>query len=818
MVGSSLFLKMVSGQSWPRTCSHSFVFLFDASFFLPRCRPDGPPPGAITNSSETTFAAGTVAAFALAGVLFAIISTIGLFFVWRKHNRRRNHLQSGTWNDKNYAVFNSKPGYGGSLRNSWRFTRRTRASSDFASFGAKGETMTLESGAYSRMEGAKSLKSESNVWQREAVEGSVRGISLPVLSKHPAESEFATSPESKHPYSVYDPTSRSAEMKNSLSSTVQDDMDLTSVALANLKNKGKARQITGADSMVEESRVETGSRLSFSPNDLLHGLHLRMSSGKNFSRIKPSQGSVSLSLHPSASPVPGQPGRLRHSYLSSFHAASNPSTRKRESQRPTSPTETLPSVPRSVSDSNSNTIMSDYRQGSRRFLLEDQTELDERDERGEDLDSIDPLPPPPHVYRNQGNLGTVPNSFSLRQVVRSLSPRISQMGMEGNQYSNPSMDHSYPETVAEEQSVLEEDQLLVIKAPTVRDSLSSVQFATTATPSLAPLSFPTPAVPPDKQDEDDIGGLPTQSELDGSKLSPILPSLKRTSPFNIRFDWQSERQSRRVSESSRLRVPHFESREDFVQGTSRSRFRLTPLTMTSMRSYAPSQESTTPDVITSFLDFTNSSEDSSVRTNSFSIQSIKSRIFGDSSTQSVKRGGRMAELKSRWSDTTSSTRRRDSSREGTLPSSSVDKSSRRKTFHNTSTITPPAIYVTSEMDPTKVTRPAPQRESDSTQFSTENPTHVHPVLSDVDSHRDSLPSQRTQPLVPPPPLQVDRTTTTTTSGSEESTSISRIGWTTSESSNQFHARLLLANSRYPALPEGTDEASTSSVYLPNPPS
>lgn len=765
-----------------------------------------PDPG--SKPPDAPLSGGTVAAFALAGILFAIITTLVLFLLWRKRNRKR----PSTWDDKKYAVYNPKPGYGGSSRNSWRFRRRTQASSDFASFGAKGETMTLESGlGGARLEGSTSLRSGGNEfsqWQHEAVEGTAQHISLPILFKNSIESEFAPSPEpmspeSKHPYSVYDPIynrDRSAEMRRGSLST-QDDIDLTSVALANLKNKGKARQITGAGSTMEDSLFKSESRHSFSPNDLLQGLHLKMSGGKNSSRIKTSQRSVSLSLNPPTYPEPRN--RFRNSFLSSFHAASNPSARgQRESQRSpcNTPTETLPSVPRSVSDSNSNTIMPHYRQSiSRRYLLDDQPELDES-WTDEDLDSGEPLPPPPHAYRNQGigrdrgSQSVLPNSLS--QVVRSLSPRISEMGMD---YNNSNIDHFYPETLAEDQSILEEGHLLTVKAPSTPsvtgDSLSSVQFA------------PPPL--PSRLAETRIVGPSTQAELDGTKLSPILPSVKRTSPFNIRFDWQSEHQSKRVSESSRLRVPNFDSREEFVQGgASRNRFRLTPLTMMthspSMQSEAPSQVST--DIVTSFLDFTNSSEDSSTRTNSFSTQSRGSRVFGDpQSTQ----GSRMAKVRSRWSDTTASTRRRDSSREGSgIPSSLVDKSSRRKTYYS---MIPPSIYVTSEIENQSTTKvPLAQRESDSTQFSTENPIHVHPSINpDVDSHRDSLPPSQRSPL--------DTTTLFRTGGSDESSATTSARWSTESSSNQFHTRLLLA-SRYPPLPEGTDEASTTnSVHPPQSP-
>lgn len=298
----------------------------------------------------------------------------------------------------------------------------------------------------------------------------------------------------------------------------------------------------------------------------------------------------------------------------------------------------------------------------------------------------------------------------------------------------------------------------------------------------------------DRQGKDDIVvDRSTHAKLNKTKLSSILPSLKRTSPFNIKFDWQSEREtirhpSKRASCSSKLRVPNFDSREDLVQGSPRNRFRLTTSTInhpTNTLPYAPSQMST--DIVTSFLDFT--SEDSSIRTHPLSAPS-ECRTFGEPPASTGSSPGRMAELKSRWSDTTASTRQRDSSlREGNS-SLSTDKSSRRK-IHHSSMITP-SIYVTSEIPPKTPGR----RKSDSTLFSTENPLHVHPSFSDT----DSLPSH----LSPDALFRA--------SGSDESSGGAHSRRTT-DSSNQFHTRLLLA-SRYPPLPEGTDEASTSSVVFP----
>lgn len=701
------------------------------------------------------------------------------------------------------------PGIDGSQRSSWPFGRRTRTSYDIASYGAKVDTMTLESGLDAVLEVTKSPRSGRNgvsLWQTEAADGNSEAISLPILFKHSAN-ERARSPEveefePKHPYSTHSPTYHWDGAADPKETSTQADKDLETVALANLRNKGKARQITGAASMTEEMSIES-ERLSWSPN-LLQGLHIKMNS---WSRTKTPQGSVSLSLNPSTSSVRGHSRLCRNSdidRLSSFQAASNPSIRP--GPRPFSPknispdstkTPSLPSFPRSVSDSN--TITDHPRQNSRRHLLE---ELDEGREKDEEKIDYEPLPPPPpHAYRNtRDSIGvrqSVPNSLSLYQVALSLSPRVSGVDPDGNHYTNPGI---YAETLTEEQ---DEEQSLSA-GPSGRHVQSPVHLSTPVVHSAT--LVPPSETPIDGQGQDDTNHLSTEAKLDTTKLGSILPSLRRTSPFNIKFDWQSERESirhpskksRRASESSKLRTPIIDSHEDVVQGTSRSRFRLSPSTINhpaSMFSYAPSQMST--DVVTSFLDFTNSSEDSSIRIHPLSAQS-ESRTFGEPSVppaSSNSRRGPMAELKSRWSDTTASTRRRDSSsREGNT-SSSTDKSSRQK-IHHRSIITP-SIYVTSEI-PSK--KPG-QRKSDSTQFSTENPLHVHPSLSDT----DSLPSHR----------HVAPDTLFRASGSDESSAGTNSRRTT-DSSNQFHTRLLLA-SRYPPLPEGTDEASTSSVVFPQPP-
>lgn len=790
MVGRSPFLKMVSGHL-SLLQGKCFIFCqFDFVYKLSQCRSDTPTTKALPSPSATRLAGGTIASFALAGILFAIISAAGLFYCFIL-KKRRGSLQSTKWDDQRYMVSNASPGSAASLRSSWALGRRTQTSYDIASYGVKGDTMTLESGT--RLEGSKASRRGKNgfrIWRREVVEGTTHDISLPILFKHP-DSDFAMSsevesPDSKHPYLSYNPVcpwEKFVETKKNPSST-GDDAELKSVALANLKNKGKARQLTGAASTMEEHPADSGSRRSLSPN-LLRGLHVRMSSRKTWSTIKTRQGSLNLSLNPSTSPPPRRYRNSDLDRLSSFEAASNPSPLPRDNPQSTTSqksteTPSVFSVPRSVSDSISNTITPGNQRNSRRYLLDDHTAFDESFEQHEG----EPLPQSPHAYRNQGSDGPViPNSFSFGQVVHSLSPRISEIPADDTRYSNLDMHPFDAEGRSEEQPTLEEAQLMNVEAS------SSPSGGDDSSSSLQIFSNVVDAPSETHSVKDDIVSPSTQPESDTMRLRPILPSLKRTSPFDIKFDWQSDRESmilnpKSVSDRSSKRfVVKRDSRDDFVQGASRSRFRLTPSTMShppNLPSYAPSQAS---DVNTSFLDFTNS-EGSSVRTHSF-----KSRIFGGSSTQLTPTGsqarGRIAELKSRWSDTTSS--KRDSS-QGNGSSSSGDKSS-RKPYH-TSTI--PSIHVTSESEIRR------QRESgSSTQFSTEIPLHIHPPISDVESRTDSLPSHR----------HFD--TLVRTGGSDESSGTS--SRRTTGSSNPFHNRPLLA-----PLPEGTDEASTSSVYVDNP--
>ena len=679
-------------------------------------------------------------------------------------------------------------------------------------------------------------------WQREAVEESTHGIALPILFKH-TYSEEAISPkaeflEAKHPYVRYSyDTSRwtgdrSTDTDKNLSAYDMEDRDLTSVALANLKNKGKARQITGTDSITDEIPGRVGSPI---PN-LLQGLHVKISSGsRNWPKLRTPGNSFSLSLNAPPSPVPGT-WRQRESDLpqvSPFCAAENPSPVGRiKGQPPLYPATTitsspLPSVPRSVSDFNSNPMdhKSSSQRESRLLLLEEDDDMIERLSSGSEPAEY-PLPPPPHAHmkRNQSNVGAIQDQSFVdvlsSQVVRSLSPRTCERGggsgirasrLGVSLLSSEGLDDQFPkEDIWDEQAAFIESDY---GAP------SSIHFARNVSPSLVPMpsknaSADKTSAEESRQQTDDApqGGL-TVPKKSGS---PVLPSLKRTSPFDIKFDWQSVRVGtpgktgeaegpptsrrtshskgsqkplKRLSQNDMLRVPSRDQIQGNSGGTSRSRFRLTTSTLTSPPYRPSSHQSQMSDVVTSFIDFTSSSE-GSVRSKSFRTIQSEERTFGDPANRPPPfdvGGNRFQEPRSRWSDTSIPTRPRGSPRE--LPSREASSSSAEKSSSHSAVQNPGEPHANPRNS---------QRQSaltTATQFSSEN---LHPsVLLDLESQSDSLPRRFSDTVL--------RHTE-----SEESPSSGSSSRRTTDSSNAFHTRLLLA-SRYPPLPEGTEDvASTGS--------
>ena len=827
------------------SCTSSFNFIF-LSRTKCLCRTPPPPLAATNRPQNPSYSSGTIAAFGLAGILFFVLVTAGLyFFVWRPRRRQRRSSVTGSL-DKKFR-FPNNPGTGRKKGGVWAGGTsgrpKRRVFDDIINIvGTKEIGDSFDDTECLEIRGDNMGHSRSSSaftrWQREAVEGSTHGIALPILFKH-TYSEEAISPkaefsEAKHPYVRYSYdasrwTDRSVDTDKDHLWSDMDDRDLTSVALANLKNKGKARQITGTDSITDEVPGRGGSPI---PN-LLQGLHVKISSGsKNWPKLRTPGGSFSLSLNAPPSPVPGTSRRQWESDLtqvSPFYAAENPSpVGCVKGQPPVYPariitSSPLASVPRSVSDSNSNPMNhnSSSQRESRLLLLEDDDDMIERLSSGSEPVEY-PLPPPPHVHtrRNQSNVGAIQDQSFVdvlsSQAVRTLSPRTCERGggsgirasrLGVNLLSSEGLDDPSPkEDTWDEQATFTESEY---GAP------SSIHFARNVGPSLVPMPLKrastdeAPVEEPRQQTGDAPqleGGLTAPKKLG----SPVLPSLKRTSPFDIKFDWQSVRgatlgksgeaegplTSRRTSQSKGnqkpvkrlsqndmlLRVP---SREGNTGGTSRSRFRLTTSTLTSPPYRPSSHQSQMSDVVTSFIDFTSSSE-GSVRSKSFRTIQSEEGTFGDLANRPPS-GNRPQEPRSRWSDTSLPSRLRGSTRE--LPSREASSSSAEKSS------SPSAVQATSESHANSRNSRRQSALTTATQSSSEN---VHPsVLLDLESQSESLPRRFSDTIL-------------RHNESEESPGSGSSSRRTTDSSNAFHTRLLLA-SRYPPLPEGTEDvASTGS--------
>ncbi len=787
-------------------------------------------PSPVGNTSMGTSHRGSIiAAFTTAGVLGFVILVAALFyrFVWKPRKQREGpHLTRP-----------HRPGFdspaihrSGFTYHDWSLRRKDVRSE------VRGEGV----GQGGRLYPSSSTESGFATWQREAVEGCTRGVRLPVSFRRPSEGESSPSLETKHSYgrhSYFHVPISGDVLRLPLNEEIKD---LKAIALANLKNKGKARQITGADSVGNSRRSETSLR-----SYLLQGLPFKVNvKGRSSSR---SSGSINFTLPPQSpiSGYPRSPGEGDQDQMSSFYAADNPSpvdlrrddvrvSIKRWSAIPQHSTRILsplPSVPRSVSDSNTRTITRRrscsprHQRESRHFLLqedEDSEDIYTRESENQGVQYPLSAPPPhPQILQAKSNevhekRNTV-SSLSLHQVIRSLSPRTSEREKCDNRVSYRSFSYAFSDK-PDGQPSGDENRINSDE----EDVMSSVHFASVVSPSVA--HMPSSATAQIRTAAEKRGDVMNTIIIRGEEAqlaendSPVLPNLRMTSPFDVNFDWRSDsRRQTRISrdvfvdanqdskrklfrtlsnKSQTLNVPH-----DFVQGTSRRAFRLTTSTLDHPLDFPfPPHSQRSSGIATSFLDFTSSSDGSARAKSSQTNLSSEERIFGEppppprQSSLPELRGGGSPVLKSRWS-TTTIPRDLSRSREVTPNPSSSEHSSRPNTTRTSvhSAILP-SIILTSDSH-SMVINSAGHRSSErlnATQVSSENPIYT---TSDPESRTDSLPH-----------------TVSDTNIDDSSGSSSR---RTTDSSNAFHARVLLA-SRYSPLPEGADEeeAITISRHLP----
>jgi hypothetical protein len=225
-----------------------------------------PCPSPVGNTSMGTSHRGSIiAAFTTAGVLGFVILVAALYycFVWKpRKQRERPHLT------RRHPGFDSSANHrSGFMDHDWSLGRK----------GVHSEVRGGGIGRSGRIYPSLSTESGFATWQREAVEGCTHGVRLPVSFRRPSEQESSPSLETMHPYgrhSYFHVPISGDVLRSPLN---EESKDLKAIALANLKNKGKARQITGADSVGNSRRSGTSLR-----SYLLQGLPFKNERQRSF--------------------------------------------------------------------------------------------------------------------------------------------------------------------------------------------------------------------------------------------------------------------------------------------------------------------------------------------------------------------------------------------------------------------------------------------------------------------------------------------------------------------------------------------------------
>ncbi|PPR04378.1 hypothetical protein CVT26_004215 [Gymnopilus dilepis] len=569
-------------------------------------------------TTETSFPEGTIAAFILSGILGFILLTGCLFYFlyYRPKMRRRrqiasDRIQRSPKEQEAGVVLDIGPNVG-TLSKHMDYDEE--------------DIDQVPTHRHSAMSGF-------TRWRREAVHGSTGGDSLPVHFRRSESDE--KNPE--YNAEVRPGSGRSSDAPSSSSSAKR----------ARAKRKGKMRQIMGR---------------SWSPSFMVD-LPLRRS-------------------RPTTSEQPISPGVTSIGNLSSFVAA-EPSPQKTRNVDPPSyaasisnhdslrqsnsdPSSGIPSGPRSVSV-NASYPRIHYREDSRGFLLhEDQPDSDQDSQRADlppqhqhhhhQIHLSDAIPMMPLARHHEGSRSTDDNPSitepsSMRQVLRSLSPRTSETPQHHSQRRSTTVVES-SESQSESPGEFPPLHMFLEDEPGDQ-SARSKQLP--RTPSA------------DESSEDDAAAT-----KDGLYLS-----VRTTSPFRIDFDSGSTRSPLSDGEAASTEAPYFTavsgsakkepSRKaskgssgrsarvplpEFVQGTSRLPFRLTPMTW---RPVSPPQQQSSSGQgsgVTSFLDFSSSREGS--------MRSHSNRP-GTSGSESMFEArlsmpGPM-EPRSRWSNTTAPTHR-----------------------------------------------------------------------------------------------------------------------------------------------------------------
>ncbi|KAH9484874.1 hypothetical protein JR316_0001776 [Psilocybe cubensis] len=681
--------------------------------------PDSSPTAGAT--SNMSFPKGTIAAFVLAGILaFILLAGFLFFFLWYRPRRRRSGQQVHHFVTTGLED-NSK---GGGIDNA-----NTTGEGNYG----KGEPFE-ELSPISPVVDNQRLSGMSGFarWRREAVRGSFGGMSLPLHFRH------SGSAEEKSPETIQErPRSEQSFPTSSDSSAKRK---------ARAKSKGKARQITGR---------------SWSPSftlDLpLQQQGHRQSAGQNSARIT-SMGHLSSFVAAEPSPQalrnPAPPSyAMSVSNSGSTQDFNHINNSISNSTSASDPSAGIPSGPRSVSHSPVNVSYprTHFRENSHGFLLhegEPSSDPDSQEDTyahqqltGPEVIPMRPLTRYDGVSVTTEDNPSITEPSTMRQVLRSLSPRTSEAPQRQPQWRENRTRHS----------------VLVppsVESPSVHVPPEHEQAEEQNKPELKIRPLPRP--PASSTSEEDV------EVKDG-----VFLSVRATSPFHVDFDSRSARLASDESSDGayatastgknastqptgsprRLPVPPTVQMPEFIQGTSRLPFRLTPIKFPRpLMSTSPQSSSKQPseghsDGVTSFLDLTVSREGS-----------MRSRsIFTGSDQEKVINEGRLSlpgvtEPRSRWSNTTVPSiatnlppaPANDSSGESQKLSPSEGLSTDSSTFPIAVQVNiPPSPHHIMDYNLPQARHSRTSRVSGFTQAG--DHLHIHPHLEDMDSPTESIP-------------------------------------------------------------------------------
>ena len=502
-------------------------------------------------TADHSFAPGTIAAFALAGILaFIILSGLLFFFLFYrpKTQRRRKLAESMKGSPKGHEA-------------------------GVLDIGPETDKMAEYNPRTSQPDSARNGFSR---WRRGAVEGSPGETSLPIHFRH------SDSFEEKYP----DPLNEVP--LDDLSESASPDSSTRRKARA--KSKGKARQITGrswSPSITIDFPIQRWRRSH------------RQSAAQSPPSAVESLGYVStfVAAEPSSPKQVAPPSYA----VSVSNRDSNPNSNSNPSSHPSS---NMPSVPRSVSrfsGEHDHAYPQQNQESAGTFLLHSHSESSvshspqrlkppeaipmsslTEDDRGSALEG--------HLDDNQSVLGPA----SIQQAIRSLSPRTVR-----HPYASQDIIQAPP---SPQESALQEDDAGLMSLPQTlsnEDQLVEFQdgvFLSVRTPSPFRLSFDISQIKP-PSDGSNSGGLSYVTASSSAKRSARSSALSNVGPESTHPD--ATRQP--------VLMP---TDPDFVQGASSTRLRLTPLSIPPNPIVPVHSSNGDSETRTSFLDLTSSREES----------------------------------------------------------------------------------------------------------------------------------------------------------------------------------------------------------------